>query len=100
MADTLTLAGRLRQIADLGAVGAAFALPTDEERGALLAGADALDRLAQTCGTCQHHDKQHAREGWCYCNPPVMSLLRSYPFGGFAVPLDERCKGWTKREDA
>lgn len=32
------------------------AIPACRARRALLAGADALDRLAQTCGNCQHAD--------------------------------------------
>lgn len=68
----------------------------------LKAGADALDRLAQTCGTCQHADMYHADEGWYFCSGPVRSDPRkeTHPFRYRSMPLDERCKGWTKREDA
>lgn len=76
------------------------------------AGADALDRLAQTCGNCQHAyvDPDLVREigplpwGWCKApekdSPRATQILTRYPFSGNPVPLDERCKGWTKREDA
>lgn len=123
MADTLTPAGLLRLF------GAVFAdVNTQQMRpdltvGAIAkaceAGADALDRLAQTCGNCQHANiADGQREGWCYCAtapPPGLMFVgpderekwaqkrefqRRFPFWGEAIPLDERCKGWTKREDA
>lgn len=67
------------------------------------AGADALDRLAQTCGNCQYADIESAMAGWVFC--AAHSSDRGddryrFPFAYRPVPLDERCKGWTKREDA
>ena len=67
------------------------------------AGADALDRLAQTCGNCQHADIESAMAGWVFC--AAHSSDRGddryrFPFAYRPVPLDERCKGWTKRDDA
>lgn len=65
------------------------------------AGADALDRLAQTCGNCQHADRSHVLNTWCYCAAPdVPAWVERYPFRYADMPLEERCKGWTKREDA
>lgn len=101
MAETMTPAERLRN----------FTLhdvhtdrPDDEWNAALKAGADALDRLAQTCGNCQHARNQ--RGGVVSCVPPVGPEVvdsvahAQFPFWGLVVPTDERCKGWTKREDA
>ena len=66
------------------------------------AGADALDRLAQTCATCQHADTADYPDGWCICAAPTGSVFfnSEFPFKDHAVPLDERCKGWAKRENA
>lgn len=74
------------------------------ERDACLAGADALDRLAQTCGNCQHANTKDAQPGVAFCAAPgdgyPSYLTTRYPFQHKPMPLDERCKGWTKREDA
>jgi len=68
-----------------------------EDAAACLAGADALDRLAQTCGNCQHGTDEHAVTlGWGHCTAPAGPR---FPFAHQAMPLDERCKGWTPRED-
>ncbi len=66
------------------------------------AGADALDRLAQTCGNCQHADTENAIGGWVFCALSTVSADERYtfPFAYRPMPIDERCKGWTKREDA
>lgn len=50
MAETMTPAARLRQIAEYGTQ-LSIDLPSSAERADLLAGADALDERAQTCGT-------------------------------------------------
>lgn len=108
MDETLTPAGLLREVAVRGTE-MAISAPTTDERDACLAGADALDRLAQTCATCQHANMENIRDGWCFCAAPHEMCdtssdpaVRSerWPFKYHAMPLDERCKGWTKREDA
>lgn len=77
--------------------------PSADERDACLEGIAALDRLAQTCGNCQHADIESAMAGWVFC--AAHSSDRGddryrFPFAYRPVPLDERCKGWTKRDDA
>lgn len=52
MANTKSYSSRLRTLAEDHQ--AAITRLSEVEREALRAGADALDRLAQTCGTCQH----------------------------------------------
>lgn len=73
-----------------------------EYAAACLAGADALDRLAQTCGNCQHADTENAIGGWVFCALSTVSADERYtfPFAYRPMPIDERCKCWTKREDA
>lgn len=100
MANTKSYPSRLRTLADDH--WAAITRLSDTEREALRAGAAALDRLAQTCGTCQHADTgAHTVADWCYCAAPAgVPVDPRFPFRYQAMPLDERCKGWTKREDA
>ena len=116
MAETLTPADRLRKLgatvarrAHLDAEAPYSYGPGDRDAiqregaadaAACAAGADALDRLAQTCGNCRHANTEDAREGWCFCAAQAPGLLRSYPFVHRAMPLDERCKGWAAKEGA
>lgn len=63
------------------------------EREAMRAGADALDRLAQTCGNCRHASDEYAVEDWTCCSGPRGAI------DGW-VPKSARCDRWTNREDA
>ncbi len=81
--------------------------PSADERDACLEGIAALDRLAQTCATCQHANTIGLIDGWVYCAAPREGIAGEtlwgtsrYPFKYRTIPADERCKGWTKREDA
>lgn len=112
MAETMTPAGLLRKLAET-----TDAVDMGAER-ACRDGADALERLAQTCGNCQHANTDDMVDGWCRCAATRPSLLqfvgpdnreawaerlahdRRYPHLGREIPIDERCKGWAKREDA
>lgn len=64
----------------------------------------AADELSKSCATCQHADIESAEDGWCYCAAPAATGARildaQHPFRYKRVPLDERCKGWTMRQDA
>lgn len=92
----MTHAERLRELADN-----ALIWNDKHDADSCMAGADALDRLAQTCGNCQHADRSHVLNTWCYCAAPaVAAWAERYPFRYAGMPLDERCKGWAKREDA
>ena len=71
-------------------------------------GAAALETLAQTCGNC-HHARwplPFTVPGVVSCVPPVgpevldSAVHARFPFWGLRMPADERCKGWTKRENA
>lgn len=101
MAETMTPAERLRVLAEW-VTQMSIVLPSAAERADLLAGADALDRLAQTCGNCQHADTDNAIGGWVFCALSTVSPDERYtfPFAYRPMPFDERCKGWTKRENA
>jgi hypothetical protein len=96
----VTAAERLRALADLER--------REQREGwedfkcACLAGADALDRLAQNCGNCRHSDVDDVMGGWTFCDAPARTSddRWQFPLSQRLVPLDERCKGWTKREDA
>lgn len=99
MAEKMTPAERLRVLAEWVT---ADVQPSAAERADLLAGADALDRLAQTCGNCQHADTDNAIGGWVFCALSTVSPDERYtfPFAYRPMPFDERCKCWTKRENA
>lgn len=88
------------------------AVPCPEHGPCVPYALEQVARLAQTCGNCQHlyADPDLVREvgplpwGWCKApekdSPRATQILTRYPFAGNPMPLDERCKGWTKRENA
>lgn len=78
---------------------------TDEESARQV---DALRAALGTCGTCAHIDEDNdPRPGWGFCAAPMRPSMvgidehdRRFPFHHRAVPLGERCTGWTAKEGA
>ena len=64
--------------------------------------ADALRAALGTCGTCAHAGERIEPNGWHFCAAPAeRDLLKlRFPFRSKAMPLGERCTGWTAKEGA
>jgi hypothetical protein len=68
---------------------------TDEESARQV---DALRAALGTCGTCAHAGEQFAGGARVWCAAPNDPTI--YPFVHKAMPLSERCNGWTAKEGA
>lgn len=60
---------------------------SDEERADIHAGAEAIERMSQTCGSCRHVDTASASAGSGLCLGPTGAV------SGW-VPLHARCDHW------
>lgn len=60
--------------------------------------AEAVEALG-TCGTCAHHNVESPGDAWGFCAPPTVNRAK-FPFRHRLTPLDERCKGYTRKEAA
>lgn len=60
-----------------------------------------IGKLAQTCGNCAYGGVSPTGPfAFCDADGSGDFTTRRHPFAQRLMPLDERCKGWTKREDA
>ena len=60
---------------------------------------DALRAALGTCGNCAHSGEQpYEGANWTFCAAEGTDEL--FPFKAKAMPLGERCTGWTAKEGA
>lgn len=61
--------------------------------------ADALRAALGTCGSCAHADEMESQAKFAFCAAPIGQPER-FPFRYQAMPLGERCTGYTPKGGA
>jgi hypothetical protein len=58
----------------------------------------ALRAALGTCGNCAHAGEPYEDANWTFC--AAEGAYEVFPFRAKAMPLGERCTGWTAKEGA